>query len=75
MSEVPFWAANFAAHVALIMAAGTDVIEAKAPYFNNAAAYLSELGWREEALAAAQEAVKLRRATSIAAPKTVCSRA
>jgi tetratricopeptide (TPR) repeat protein len=58
---VPFWAAHFAAHVALIMSERTAEPEAKAVYFNNAGIYLSALGRREEALAATQEAVKIRR--------------
>ena len=67
--EVPFLAANFAAHVALIMAERTAEPEAKATFFNNGAGYLSDLGRREEALAAAQEAVNIRRDLARARPE------
>ncbi len=60
-ADVPFWSANFAAHVALILAGTTDEPVTKAGYFNNAATYLSALGRREEALAAAREAMELYR--------------
>lgn len=68
-SQVPFWAANFAAHVALVLARGAADLEAKATYLNNGATYLSALGRREEALEAAEEAVKLRRDLALARPE------
>jgi len=67
-SEISFWAANFAALVALILAHGVEEPELKAIFFANAAAYLSSLGRREEALAAAQDAVDFFRALAAARP-------
>jgi hypothetical protein len=68
-TDVPFWAASFAARVALILADGAAAPNIKALYFNNAANYLSSLGRREEALAAAQEAVQIRRELAGARPE------
>jgi tetratricopeptide (TPR) repeat protein len=68
-SEVPFWAANFAARVALVLAAAMEDPEAKASFSGNAANHLSALGRREEALAAAQEAADLFRALAEARPE------
>ena len=44
-----FWAANFAAHVALTITQRALLPEVKARFFNSAANYLSQLGRREEA--------------------------
>ncbi len=68
-AEVLFWAANFAARVASILADAAGEPETKALYFNNAANYLSSLGRREEALAAAEEAADLYRALAAARPE------
>jgi pimeloyl-ACP methyl ester carboxylesterase len=56
-SESPFWTANFAACVTLTLAERATSPETKAVYLNSLAVFLSELGRREEALAAAQEAI------------------
>jgi tetratricopeptide (TPR) repeat protein len=68
-SEVPHWAANFAAHVASILAERAANPENRAHYFNNAASYLSALGRHEEGLTAAQEAADLYRALARASPE------
>ena len=68
-TDVPFWAARFAARVALILANAAGEPEIKAHFYNSAAGYLSSLGRREEALAAAQEAVQIRRALAAARPE------
>jgi tetratricopeptide (TPR) repeat protein len=67
--EVPPWAANFAAHVAMIMGKRAVEPEKKAAYFNSASGYLSTVGRREEALGAAQEAVDLYRGLARARPE------
>jgi tetratricopeptide (TPR) repeat protein len=67
--ELPFWAASFAATVALMLAKGTDDPELKASALNNAANYLSAVGRREEALAAAKETVQIRRELASARPE------
>ena len=55
------WSAEFAAAVALALARGLgDRIDAAA-YFNNAGNYLSAMGRREEALSAAEQAVRILR--------------
>ena len=58
-SESPFWTAKFAACVTLTIAERATNPETKAVYLNNLATFLSALGRREEALAAAQEAEEL----------------
>jgi Tetratricopeptide repeat len=68
-SEVPHWAANFAAQVASILAEKATGPEMRAQHFNNLAAMLSELGRREEALTAAQEAADLYRGLARARPE------
>jgi len=68
-TEVPFWSAEFAAQVALILARGAEDSETKAAFYNNAANYLSQLGRREQALTAAQEAAELYRALARARPE------
>ena len=68
-SEVPVWAARFAARVALILADAAGDPEVKAQFLNNAANYLSSLGRREEALKAAEEAADLYRALAAARPE------
>ena len=55
-SKSPFWTANFAACVTLTIAERATNPEPKTVYLNNLANFLSALGRREEALAAAQEA-------------------
>jgi tetratricopeptide (TPR) repeat protein len=56
---ISVWAANFALHVALILAEGAAEPTAKASYFNNAATHLAFLGRLEEARAAGRKAVNL----------------
>ncbi len=68
-SEVPVWAAGFAARVALILADAAGNRQVKARFFNNAANHLSSLGRREEALKAAEVAVKIRRVLAAARPE------
>ena len=68
-SEVPHWAANFAARVASILAERAADPEIRAQHFNNAGNYLSDLGRREEALTAAQEAADLYRGLARARPE------
>lgn len=70
-TEVPFWTANFAAHVALILAEGIAEPETKAIFLNNGANYLSVLGRREAALGAAQEAVGHYRDLALARPEAI----
>jgi tetratricopeptide (TPR) repeat protein len=67
--EVPFSAANFAAHVAVKLAERSTDPSAKALYLSNASSYLSTLGRREEALTCAQEAAVLYRALARARPE------
>jgi tetratricopeptide (TPR) repeat protein len=66
--DVSVWSANFAARVTLILAQIVGEPETKALFLNNVANYLSALGRREEALAAAQEAVNIRRDLARARP-------
>ena len=68
-SEVPHWAANFAVRVASSLAEKAADPEIRARHFNNAGNYLSDLGRREEALTAAQEAADIRRELARARPE------
>jgi hypothetical protein len=68
-SEVPVWAASFAARVALILADAAGDPAVKARFFGNAGNYLSSLGRREDALKAAEKAADLFRALAAARPE------
>ena len=68
-SDVPVWAANFAARVALILADVAGDPEVKALFLNNAASYLFSLGRQEEAHKAADEAASLYRSLAAARPE------
>jgi len=68
-SEVPFLAAKFAALVSESLAKSMNEPELKARYLDNAATYRSILGRHEEALAAGQEAVNIRRVLAHGQPE------
>ena len=68
--DVPYAAAGFAATIALVLARLLENEPAtQAMFLNNAANFLSTLGRREDALAAATEAVTIRRDLARARPE------
>ena len=71
--DVPFLAAKFAALVAESLADRANEPGIRACYLNNAAVDLSVVGRREEALAAGQEAVNIRRDLARASSETFTS--
>ncbi|TPQ32481.1 hypothetical protein C2U70_21705 [Bradyrhizobium guangdongense] len=72
-ANVPFWGANFATRVALILAEASENPAYAALYYSNASSYLSALGRQEEAFAAAQGAADRYRVLSEAEPEIFAS--